>query len=133
VFAESLATQGADAQAVDEYREAIRLAPNWAKPRRGLAWVLATSADRGVRNPRDSWGLARQLATATKSQDAQILDTAAAAAAALGRFDDATRLAESAMQLAATAGDSALSQEIRGRLELYRRHEPYVRAPAEAR
>lgn len=126
-YAESLAALGDDAAAIQEYQSALKLASNYAEAMRGLAWILATSADAKLRNPRKAWGLAFQLNTATKSQDAQTLDAAAAAAAGLGRFDDAVRLAESALALPATGKDEVLAQGLRERLEFYRQQRPYVR------
>lgn len=127
LFAESLAAQGADASAVEHYRQAVRWSPNWAAPRRGLAWVLATSADERVGNPREAWGLARELIAAGTAPDARVLDAAAAAAAALGRFDEAVRLAEASMKRSVSDGDSALGDAVGDRLQRYRRHERYVR------
>ncbi|MBL9125346.1 MAG: tetratricopeptide repeat protein, partial [Planctomycetaceae bacterium] len=126
-YAETLAAAGDDAAAIAQYRAALRLAANDGNSMRGLAWLLATATDPQMRNPREAWVLARQLNAATRSQDALVLDTAAAAAAALGRYADAVSLAESALKLPALATDPQLAQEIRARLELYRQQQAYVR------
>lgn len=131
-LADVLTAQGEDRRAIENYREAIRLRPNILEPRRGLAWCLATSPDAGLRNPREAWGLARELVQATASREPLVLDAAAAAAAGLGRFDEAVRLAELALLKLSADASSTLRQEIDARLALYRRQEAYVR-PAIAR
>ena len=50
-----------------------------------------------------------------------MLDTLATAYAEAGRFPDAVRTAEQAVQLAAAAGNRTLVEKIHTRLELYRR------------
>jgi len=57
------------------------------------------------------------------SPPAALLDTLAAAYAAAGRFDEATATATQALQAAQQAGDQAMVQEIRQRLNQFRRGE----------
>ena len=54
-----------------------------------------------------------------------VLDTLAAAHAAAGRFGEAARVAEQALQLAESAGPATLAAQIRARLALYRAGRPY--------
>ena len=51
-------TIGQDRAAVDEFRRAVDLRPDYPSALAGLAWVLATSADSSIRNPREAVGAA---------------------------------------------------------------------------
>jgi spermidine synthase len=70
--------------------------------------------------------LAARAADMTAHHDPGVLNTYAAALAALGRFDQAVARAEAAADLAARSGDMALADSIRARLQLYRRRVAYV-------
>jgi hypothetical protein len=64
----------------------------------------------------------------TREPTADLLDTLAAAYAAVGRFDEAVRSAEQAMALAEAEGSFALAQSIRGRISDYRSRKSYIEA-----
>jgi spermidine synthase len=90
-----------------------------------LAWLLAThepaeggDADRAVQ-------LAQRAREVGGQENAQCLDTLAAAYAAAGRFAEAVITAEQAVQLANSAGQAPLTKLIQARLELYRADRPY--------
>jgi spermidine synthase len=57
--------------------------------------------------------------------DPSVLDTLAAAHAAAGRYGEAARVAEQALQLAESAGPPGFAAQIRSRLALYRAGRPY--------
>ena len=59
--ARNLARQGQLAQAISEYREAIKLDPNIVESRNDLAWILATSDNPAVRNPQEAVNVAERL------------------------------------------------------------------------
>ena len=120
----TLALDGRPGEATAHYRRAMALAPEWAAPAGELAWLLATSSDDGLRDPDAAVRLAEEALRLAGATDVAMLDTAAAAYAAAGRYDEAARLAEEALQAAGAAADTAYP-EIRDRLRLYRAGQPY--------
>jgi Flp pilus assembly protein TadD len=121
-----LTLQGKEADAVEPFRRALALQPDAPSPLVGLAWIRATAPDAGVRNPEEAVRLAERAAASSKRRDAAVLDTLAAAYAALGRFDQAMATAREAMQVAESAGMEALRVQIGERLKLYEQRTAYV-------
>jgi spermidine synthase len=129
---------GRDADAVASLRDALAaqlvgddpLAPGAISAANALAWMLATSADSDVRDGEAAlFAIDRALASA-EADDAALLDTRAAALAALGRFEDAASLVERAAMLA--RDDARLSRNLERRMALYRSGRAYRRvSPAE--
>src|SRR5262245_33503773 len=115
---------GASPEVVALFERAIAAKPGWADPMNQLAWMLATDPEPSRRAP------ARALALADSAlalgADANVVDTRAAALAALGRFDEATAAAGQARALALAARDSSLAHDVGVRLESYRRGRPFV-------
>ena len=62
----------------------------------------------------------------------RFLDTLGAARAAAGRFEEAIRAAEEALQLARADGNDALTREIEARIEGYRAGRPYADSASDA-
>jgi Flp pilus assembly protein TadD len=118
-LAHGLITVGQPAEAVGEFRKALSVRPDWPAALGSLAWLQATQADPGVRNPEDAIRLASRAADLSGRNDVAVLDALAAAYAAAGRFDDATKTAEAAEALALSSAP-ALSAGIKDRLNLYR-------------
>jgi tetratricopeptide (TPR) repeat protein/mono/diheme cytochrome c family protein len=88
-----------------------------------LAWLLATSADQAVRDPRAAVSLAEQGSAGNTS--ARASDVLAAAMAASGRFEEA--LAHAHRALASLKPDEeALRPAIEERLALYRRNRAFI-------
>jgi Flp pilus assembly protein TadD len=119
---------GQDRAAAEEFRRALALRPDHLSALVGLAWVLATSGDSGVRNPREAMGAAEQAVALTGNADASALDALAAACASTGDFARAVTTADRAVAAASKAGNAALADQIRTRLRLYRERQPYLRA-----
>ena len=119
---------GQDRAAADEFRNAIDVRPDHASALAGLAWVLATSPDVGLRNSAEAIRTAEQASALTGNTDPAALDTLAAAYAAAGDFVRATATGERALTAAARVGNAALAGQIRTRLDLYRGRQPYIRA-----
>ena len=119
---------GQDRAAADEFRKAIDVRSDHASALAGLAWVLATSPDAGVRNPQAAVMTAEQAAALTGNADPSALDTLAAAYASAGDFVRATATGERALTIASRVGNTALAEQIRSRLRLYRGRQPYLRA-----
>ena len=114
-------------EALEHYREALRLSPDSLPALTGAARVLATHPDSGVRDPEEAVRLAERAAAQTGYQDPTILDTLAAAYAASGDFETAVKAAEKAVALAEAAGAEEVAvEEIRERLRLYQQGQPFL-------
>ena len=118
---------GQDRAAADEFRRAIDLRPDYASALAGLAWLLATSVDGSVRNPREAVGAGEQAVALTGNVDPSALDALAAGYAASGDFTRAAATAERAAAAASRLGNAALAEQIRARLRLYRQRQAYRR------
>ena len=91
-----------------------------------LAWVLATHENPQARNPAEAVELAERACKITHYERPETLDTLAAAYAAAGRFDEAVKIAEKAVELAVLSEDTITRpDDIRRRLRLYRERKPY--------
>ncbi|MGL4514908.1 MAG: tetratricopeptide repeat protein [Lacipirellulaceae bacterium] len=122
-----LARLGKHPQAVADYRAACWVGPPSAETYRCLAWLLASTPDETLRDPTTAleaaWR-ARQLAP----EDPLVLEASAAALAAAGRFDEASRLQQSAV--ARSSPDAAAGAAVR--LALYSGGRPFVAPTAHA-
>ncbi len=129
LLAFALAQLGDIDDALDHFREAIRLDPDWVAPRFGAAWALATDSDSTLRDPEEAIRLAESAAELSDWRDAIVLDVLAAAYAAAGDFDRAVLVGEEAYWLAVAAGQESLARTVDGHVQLYKRGRPY-RQPA---
>jgi protein O-mannosyl-transferase len=118
---------GASSEVVTLLQHAIAARPGWAEPMNELAWLLATDPDPSRRDA----AAALRLADSALAQAPEpgVIDTRAAALAALGRFDEAAADAGRAEVLARAAGDTSLADEVAARRDLYRRGRPFVQLP----
>jgi protein O-mannosyl-transferase len=112
-------------EAIARYREALRLKPDWPPALSKLAWILATDRNANSRNAGEAVQLAERLCASTEYQQAGALDVLAAAYAKAGRFSDAIRVAQKAIELAGAAGQQELAQQIQKRLNLYQAGRPF--------
>ncbi len=122
-LARALAATGRTAQALEQYEAAIALRPDWPPFLNAAAWIAATSPDPAVRNPQAALRHAQLAVERAGGADATTLDTLAAAYASAGQFADAVTTAEQALTFAV---DPRHGAAVRGRLELYRKGEPFV-------
>jgi tetratricopeptide (TPR) repeat protein len=113
-------------EAVSYYRRAIDVDPQWVVALNNLAWILATARDEALRDPDEAVTLAESFTAGGTGWEPATLDTLGAAYAAAGRFDDAIRVAERAVQLSRASGDDAVADEIAKHLARYRRGEALV-------
>jgi Flp pilus assembly protein TadD len=117
--------QGKFAEAVGELREALRLAPGSLTVLSNLAWLLATCPDVSVRNGAEAVTLAERAAEISQRLDPVILDSLGAAYAEAGRFPDAIRATQQALDLAGPRNDPAMSAALKSRLALYQARRAY--------
>ena len=104
--------------AIASYREALRANPERVEAANNLAFLLATAADPALRAPAEAIELA-QRAARWKASDPAVLDTLAAAYAAVGRHREAADT-EARAHAALPDGASPLRDEIERNLARYR-------------
>ena len=110
-------------EAIDEFRQAVRLQPDWLQAVSSLAWALATVPAAPLREPEQAIRLAERAAELTDRRDAGVLDILAAAQAAAGLFDAAVTTCDAALALNPQA---PLAAAIRQRQALYNQRRPYI-------
>jgi tetratricopeptide (TPR) repeat protein len=126
----ALAGKGNVAAAIAHYREALRLKPISLEVLNNLAWTLATAANPALRDPQEAVRLAEEACALTNYSNPTVLDTLAAAYAEGGRFEDAVRVAQKAIELAHSFNLEVLAQICQERLTLYKAGRPYHELPA---
>ncbi|MEZ5329657.1 MAG: ASPIC/UnbV domain-containing protein [Verrucomicrobiales bacterium] len=120
------------AEAVVEFRESLRLEPDLFVAANELAWLLATHSNAKIRNPAESLRLAKLAAEATKRDQADVLDTLAAAHAANGDFSTALTTVDEAIKRAQSSKNERQLRELQRRRKVYEQGRPYREiAPAD--
>lgn len=125
VLAELYRRQGRLDDAISEYREAVHRIPEDPQVCNGLAWALATHPYPSEQDKAEAVRLAERACQATGHSLPQILDTLAAAYAQAGRFQEAAKTANRAVELAEQTGKKPLADELRQRLKLYQAGRPF--------
>ena len=128
-LAMSYSNTGATREALREYRAALQLRPRWRHATNDLAWILATHPDPEVRDPEEAVRLLESVLMEPETQPF-LLDTLAAAYAAVGRFEEAVATADRAISLADRR--PGLAAEIRRRRSLYATGQAYLEPAAAA-
>jgi protein O-mannosyl-transferase len=113
--------------AIAAYRNALRISPENVPAQTNLAWLLATSSDPSLRNGSEAIRLAEQAdSESSRSENHPIvLRILAAAYAESGRFTEAKKAAQQALQEAEMQGNSTLSNALRDEIALYELGLPY--------
>ena len=124
-LAGALLLQGKTREALTQWREILRLQPKEILALNAVAWVLATSPEPSLRNGKEAVELAQAAVALVKDPAPPLLDTLAAAYAEAGQFSPALETAQRAQTMASKLGEKQLSQEIRGRIDLYRAHSAF--------
>ena len=117
--------QGRTGEAIEQFRQALRLHPGWPEVANDLAWIHATCADPSYRDGEEAVRLAELATAGTDNSQPAFLDTLAAAYAEAGRFEQAIRTAEQAINLARSKGETKLAEGILARQQLYQAHKPF--------
>jgi cytochrome c-type biogenesis protein CcmH/NrfG len=114
-------------EAIAAYRNALRISPENAPAQSNLAWLLATSSDPSLRNGSEAVLLAEQADSESSRGENHpiVLRILAAAYAESGRFGDARKTAQQALQEAEMQGNSSLSNALRDEIALYELDLPY--------
>jgi tetratricopeptide (TPR) repeat protein len=116
-------------EALAQWREALRVQPDYLAALNEAAHVLAASSEASVRNGGEAVRLAERAVTLSGGHDAIYLETLAAAYAEAGRFDDAVATARRALEIATPQNQPQLRETLASRLLLYEARKPY-REPA---
>ena len=113
--------------AIAEYRHVLRIAPDNVASQSNLAWLLATAADPALRNGPEAVLLAERAESESSRGENHpiVLRILAAAYAETGRFVEAKKTAEQALQAAEIQGNSTLSSALRDEISLYKLGLPY--------
>jgi tetratricopeptide (TPR) repeat protein len=118
---------GREREAIAHFRQAMSINPSNVEALNNTAFLLATSPDTASRNGAEAVALAERASNLSGNSNANIGATLAAAYAETGRFTDAVRTANSALQLAKDQGNIALADAIRRQIKLYQSAAPYHR------
>jgi protein O-mannosyl-transferase len=121
----ALLQKGKVDEAITCLHKVLRVKPDFSEAQNDLAWVLATSSQASVRNGNQAVELARQANQLSGQRNPAFLRTLAAAQAEAGRFGDALRSAQKAMDLARSAGRQDLVEKLNGELKLYEAGLPF--------
>lgn len=116
---------GKTENAVQEYRQILGVKPHWATAANSLAWILATGRNEDIRNGKEAIRWAMVACKGEGRKNPEYLDTLAAAYAEAGRFEQAVRTAKKSIELARSARDENLAQEVEHRLGLYRSNKAF--------
>jgi tetratricopeptide (TPR) repeat protein len=123
--AEACTSLGKFDQAVTDYREVLKFAPDDLNATMGLAWVLAVQPEATTEQRAEAIKMAEQVVKATRRNSAKPLDVLAAALAASGEFDKAQLCADEAWGLALLGKDKKFAKAVSDRLRLYREKKPH--------
>ena len=105
--------------ALAQYARALELDPDNTRALNNLAWILATSED-GIRDGAKAVAAAERANALTRGSNAIVIATLAAAYAEAGRFTDALKAGERAVELATREGDTRRAESVRAQIASYR-------------
>ena len=117
------------AGAIEQFDTAVKLDPTYLSAANNLAWLLATCADKSLRDGPRAVELAQKANHAATTESPQFLDTLSAAYAEAGQFTDATATIQRAITLATSRGDAPLAATLRLRASLYEANTAYHELP----
>lgn len=115
---------GHAADAVAHYLEALHLAPDEPALHLNVARALIAPHDPRNRQPEQAARFAERACALTQHRDFRMLNALAAIYAQAGRFPEAAKTMEKAIEAALQDGDTAYANELRKGLERYRRGWP---------
>ncbi len=121
----ALIQKGNVGEAITQYQKALEIKPSFPAAQNNLAWVRATASQASLRNGNQAVELAQRANQLTGGENPIILHTLAAAYAETGRFSDAMRSAQKAIELAQAAGQQDLAEQLNGELKLYEAGFPF--------
>ncbi|REK19275.1 MAG: hypothetical protein DWQ37_01400 [Planctomycetota bacterium] len=117
------------AEAIQHYREALRLEPELAVDTRtytwanNLAWLLATSPEADNRDGEEAVRWAELACQVAGETDLEVMDTLAIALAENGQFDKAIDVSERLLD--AASDRPSLVEDVKSHIKLYEASRPY--------
>jgi tetratricopeptide (TPR) repeat protein len=121
----ALLRKGRVSEAIAHYQAALRIQPADLAVQNNMAWLLATTSDKSLRNGPKAVELARQANGLTGGSNALILHTLAAALAEEGDFPEAMNTAQRALGLADAQANFGLVRALQAELKLYQAGSPF--------
>jgi 4-amino-4-deoxy-L-arabinose transferase-like glycosyltransferase len=125
IVAEILSDQYKPAEAVQHYREALRIRPNFPEALNNLALMLDTREETDISGTTRAIHLAERACKLTLYRTPDYLNTLAKAYAQAGRFDEAISTEQKAYILASQSGSTDLLKKNQELLNLYQNHQTY--------
>jgi tetratricopeptide (TPR) repeat protein len=110
-LAEILSNQNRAVEAVQHYREALRIRPDFPEALDKLALMLATSREADIKNAAHAIQPAERACELTFYGTPSYISTLAVAYAEAGRFDEAISTAKKACEVASESGDENLVKQ----------------------
>jgi len=107
-----------------QYRRVLERTPDYLPALVGLASILATAGDEGLRDGRQAVALADKASRLSGYGDSAALAVLAAAYAETGQFERAVQVADRALQSARRDENKLLANLLESDLPRYRRNEP---------
>jgi tetratricopeptide (TPR) repeat protein len=114
---------GQYARAVADYKQGAQESGPVTTAVKGLAWLLATCPDAAFRNAKEAIAEAKEDCERTAWRNSNCLDTLAAACAEGQDFEEAVKFEKQALNITDLPPEG--SAEMRQRLALYEKHQPY--------
>jgi Flp pilus assembly protein TadD len=111
--------KGSMGGAIAHYQKALQIRPIDPEIQNNLAWLLATCPEASLRNGDEAVRLAQRANELAGGKNPVVLRTLAAAFAEAGRFDDARRSAQKAVELVRAEGRQDLAGQINVELKRY--------------
>ena len=118
-------SSGRTQEALAQWREALRVDPNFVPAMNDAAHALAASPNPSDRNGAEAVRLAERAVQLSGARNPLYLDTLAAAYAEVGRFPDAVATERKALDLAAPQHNAQLEDGLNARIKLYESQQPY--------
>lgn len=106
-------------EALSHYDRALGIAPDDTQALNNMSWILATWPDAQIRDGARAVELAGRADALTRNKSPIISATLAAAYAEAGRFAEALKTAQRALELASAEGNRDRADSIRAQIELY--------------
>lgn len=116
--------RGKAMEALAQWQEALRLAPDHVPALNRTARLLATYPDASFRNGAEAVRLAERAVELSGGREAVFLDTLAAAYAEQQRFPEALETERRALALASQGNHGSFAQALSGRISLYEERKP---------
>jgi len=109
---------------IAHWKRALEIEPHNPTAQSNLAWVFATSPEAAVRDGQRAVEMIQDVLQRSGTRTAVLLHTLAAAYAECGRFSEAIAIAQEALDLAVSEGNSALAADLQRNIDNYKKNTP---------